>query len=1826
MSAKSNFHFHKNHKYQPQYKRSLHLEALEERALLSVSSWNTDAGDILYDVSDSADSGAVISPQILSNDYDVDLSDAVSAGVPKLVTKYITPEGYNDNDYQKIVAFLDQADSNGVSNGSKCTFRYDPFYLSTFYGITWNYHNGENRITQIMLPGGIDLVGSADFSGMTYLDYLSLTGSNVRSLDVSNCTYLRALYCGGNQLINLNLTGCITLKSLSCGGNLLTTLDLSSCIELQGLGCASNHLTRLNVANHRDLGYLDCSNNHIKEFNASGCPLLHTAGGNFLFENNPFEVVDLSGCTSLENFTFVGSSDSRTPLKELDVSGCTNLHYIICCYGQMTSLNVSGCTSIYHLDCSYNKFTYLDLRNSTMDCLTIAGNPLLTHVYLTKNHYYIDIYLDEYDNNDVYPDDDEWTIYAPNETRTGVNSYSPTELPFYAINSIGTQTIVFGSLFTPTLDLNYTDQNTVSVTVNGVSNASGYELQYSTSSNFSTGTVTTNVSAGTRTVSGLKANTKYYFRVKALGSGNYSDSIYSTVKSITTSSTGTKLSTPSLSLAVTGSDSISVTVGSVSNASGYRLQYSTSSSFSTGVTTQIVSAGTRTIENLSASTKYYFRVQALGSGNYSNSDYCTTKSATTNAASVSSDVSRLKSFLEQTDSNGVKNGTKINSSYNANDTSTWTGVTWSEVNGVKQVTGINWAGKSLEGGLNLSGCTALTYVDVGHVYTDKLYSNCLTSLNLTGCTALTTLNCEDNLLTSLDVSKNTALTWLKCGNNDNSHNKITTLNVSQNTALTYLNCMNISTLKSLDVSKNTALTTLDVNFLELYSIDVSNNTKLITLNCRRTRISSLDVSRNTALEKLDCGWNNLTSLDVSKNTKLKRLHCYSNQLTELDVSKNTELSILSCYKNQLTSLNLSKNTKLQQLHCYNNQLTSLDMSKNTQLKELSCSYNQLTSINLLNATLLEKLWCYDNRLAAINVSKNTALTFLNLGVNHLTSLDVSNNTELVDLDCSSNQLTSLDVSKNFALEVLWCWNSNLNNVVLPSERLTDLDVGLSWQSGTEWTYQDAIGNGLAIDTLSYDNVKCKCGVIATTTVLPVTATNEAGTQTITFTGKASIAKLTTPTLSVSATGSNSVSVTVGSVTNASGYTLQYSTNATFPTTGTTTLNVSAGTRAIGGLTANTTYCFRVMAVGSGSYSNSDYSEAKSATTFANTITDNVGDSLSTAKEITFTNNTFSFTDKLGEGNYGQKDVDIYKLVVSSADAGREYTFKTSQPSGGTKVDTYIRLFNASGTQLACDDDSGNNGYSSLTWTLFSAGTYYLGVSSYANRSYNATTAGSASNGDQGDYTLTVTRNGLKVKLSDPTLSVVTTGTDTAAVTVGGVANASGYTLQYSKNPDFSNAANRNVPAGTTTINNLSPDTMYYFRVMATGTGAYSNSDFSSIRSAKTDKPDDTEITINGKKVTISWEDGSPMPDAVRYRVANGSTKWTTKKLKAGVTSYTFSGAVGKDYEIQVLLDQQETNILQATAVVLDQPKLKADKAYLKDDTFQVNVTNYAAKNLAANATQAILTVNGVQTKVDIQYQQGSAALANGGYVTFNNGLFTFTDMNSNTAYKVQVAFTDGLSVSTLSSNLSVKTTKACYETPTLTSATAISDTAISVTWTSVNGKNSPTRAQTYTIQYSLNGKKWTNATTKATGNSYTIQKLKGGNEYRIRVLATKDKQFEASAVSNDLPAETLALPKTALDKKTMTSSSFKLNVTNYYGTNLTKATTLNVLSDKYGTTSINLQNGGSASFAYGMTVTFSNGALTFTNVPVGIQQKLQINVSNGVCTTAWSKAVSVKTK
>lgn len=105
--------------------------------------------------------------------------------------------------------------------------------------------------------------------------------------------------------------------------------------------------------------------------------------------------------------------------------------------------------------------------------------------------------------------------------------------------------------------------------------------------------------------------------------------------------------------------------------------------------------------------------------------------------------------------------------------------------------GLHWGVRNLSGSLDLTGLSALTFLDCG--------VNKLSSLDVSSNIALTKLYCSENKLSSLDISKNAALTILSC-----YYNELSSLDVSKNTALTNLGCSN-NQLRSLDVSKNTAL-------------------------------------------------------------------------------------------------------------------------------------------------------------------------------------------------------------------------------------------------------------------------------------------------------------------------------------------------------------------------------------------------------------------------------------------------------------------------------------------------------------------------------------------------------------------------------------------------------------------------------------------------------------------------------------------------------------------------------------------------------------------------------------------------------------------------------------------------------------------------------------------------------------------------------------------------------------------------------------------------------------------------------------------------------------
>ncbi|MFM9960515.1 MAG: DVUA0089 family protein [Planctomycetaceae bacterium] len=113
------------------------------------------------------------------------------------------------------------------------------------------------------------------------------------------------------------------------------------------------------------------------------------------------------------------------------------------------------------------------------------------------------------------------------------------------------------------------------------------------------------------------------------------------------------------------------------------------------------------------------------------------------------------------------------------------------------------------------------------------------------------------------------------------------------------------------------------------------------------------------------------------------------------------------------------------------------------------------------------------------------------------------------------------------------------------------------------------------------------------------------------------------------------------------------------------------------------------------------------------------------------------------------DVDVYRVDVA---AGQRLSFDIDRPAG-SQLDSYLRLFNSSGQQLAFNDDAAAPGEvrgldSFLEFTFATAGSYYLGVSGFGNRSYDAVTGLGDTNGRTGNYALVVSATTTTVTSSD----------------------------------------------------------------------------------------------------------------------------------------------------------------------------------------------------------------------------------------------------------------------------------------------------------------------------------------------------------------------------------------------------------------------------------------------------------------------------------------------
>lgn len=172
-------------------------------------------------------------------------------------------------------------------------------------------------------------------------------------------------------------------------------------------------------------------------------------------------------------------------------------------------------------------------------------------------------------------------------------------------------------LGTPSPAATANSNSQITINWSAVSPAEAYQVRISSSSSFTscpsgssysgTGCMTFAESTATnRVITGLNTGVTYYLQVRSVASGATSD--WSTAVNATTA-----VPVPqSVAAAVNSATQITVSWGTVSVATSYTLQYSTTSNFSSNVSTITgITTTSRAVTSLQQGTTWYFRVAAL---------------------------------------------------------------------------------------------------------------------------------------------------------------------------------------------------------------------------------------------------------------------------------------------------------------------------------------------------------------------------------------------------------------------------------------------------------------------------------------------------------------------------------------------------------------------------------------------------------------------------------------------------------------------------------------------------------------------------------------------------------------------------------------------------------------------------------------------------------------------------------------------------------------------------------------------------------------------------------------------------------------------------------------------------------------------------------------------------------------------------------------------------------------------------------------------------------------------------------------------------------------
>ncbi len=565
------------------------------------------------------------------------------------------------------------------------------------------------------------------------------------------------------------------------------------------------------------------------------------------------------------------------------------------------------------------------------------------------------------------------------------------------------------------------------------SGATKYLLDVSTSSTFNTFvTGYNNLDVGnvlTRNITGLNANTMYYFRVRA--NNTSSTSTNSNVIQLTTLAAG--LTAP-VALAATNISSFGFTANwqASSGATKYLLDVSTSSTFNTFVTgynnLDVGNVLTQNITGLTANTLYHYRVRANNTSSISSNSNVILLTTLDNSI-VPKPVS-VSGFTYDIIANG-SGGTNRALATTTNDLGTF--VLYS---------------KDFRGNNNQSTAPIYGLPDNGKITNASLSGYDYQLANYNGNNALVLKNLNDTGTLRLNAQDTfTHISILAFSENG----------VSAVTAIAYFSDGTNTTLK-FDVldwfgQPNFAIKGIgrisksndqfdpgetDEN-PRMYNHEFAlstpfDNKKLVSITFTKTSTSGgLAILAITGLGRGKNPSCNITIPDANfKSYLLSNSSINTNGDSEIQCAEADAFTgFMNCPLKNISDLTgIEKFINITKLDCSNNNLTKLDLSKNTKLNEILCGVNKLTSLNVTSCSALKELYCGATNLSALDVSNNTDLTKLQCHNSFITKLNVSKNIMLERLECQDNELLSLDISKNTSLIELNCSMNTLGSLNL----------------------------------------------------------------------------------------------------------------------------------------------------------------------------------------------------------------------------------------------------------------------------------------------------------------------------------------------------------------------------------------------------------------------------------------------------------------------------------------------------------------------------------------------------------------------------------------------------------------------------------------------------------------------------------------------------------------------------------------------------------------------------------------------------------------------------